>query len=173
MKEYDVFESNRHNHPINTYLTSGERQTLKQIVMELSEAVDTLNRVSNRYVLEDLLSNPDKVKEVMNIIQSGRPKPSNIPDATYIFMKACMFNPDVSKDNKLKQDCKMLLLANELGEKAANDIWYLKQNIAVPLGATAADRKGVKLSDTELLNRDKALFPDEYEQVESFKWESL
>ncbi len=169
----DIYDENRHMHPINNYITNNDRQTIKQMAVELSSAVDTLKRLNDNSYMESLIKNPKDFIQLKDIIEKKLPKPSNIPELPYIIMKGCLLNPETKKDEQLQQDCKMLMLASELADKATNDIWFIKQNMIVPIGGPAADRKGIRLSDEQLITRDKAIFPNEMEDIESFKWDSI
>ena len=172
----DVYDEYRYMHPLVTkdYISNIDRQQIRQLANEVSSAIETLKRLNDNQYMQSLIRNPATVKYLDDIVKGKRPRPSNVPELPFLIYKGCISHADeVKKDDALRQDCNMLMLAAELADRATNDLWFIKQNISVPIGAPAADKQGKRLSDQELIERDKRLFPSEMEEIESFRWDSI
>jgi len=172
----DVYDEEKHLHPIvsEEYISNSDRQQIRQLANEVSSAIDTLKRLNNNQYMKSFIQNPDSIKYLNDIVKGKRPRPSNVPELPFIIYKGCVLHADeVKKDEALKQDCNMLMFAAELADRAANDLWLIKQNLSVPIGAPAADKHGRRISEKELIEIDKRLYPSEMEEIESFRWESI
>jgi len=172
----DIYDEQKYLHPLvsREFISNSDRQQIRQLANEVSSAIETMKRLNDNQYMKSFIQNPDSIKYLNDIVKGKRPRPSNIPELPFIIYKGCVLHADeVKKDESLKQDCDMLMLAAELADRAANDLWFIKQNLSVPIGAPAADKNGRRISDKELFEIDKKLFLNEMEEIESFRWESI
>lgn len=156
----ELCDTYKHTHPINKGMSQIDRTSLIRLKNELGEVMDSLKKVYN----------PEKTVMLANM-KDMKYKPEGVSDVAWVYAKYCLLNEE-KNDPKLREDCNMLLYAQNAAKEAMDSVWFAQQNIAVPLGCPPVTRSGSRtftkivdgqrktdtFMDKDFYEMDKAVF---------------